>query len=572
MAEKLNKTNQFNRIKSIELQNFKGIKDKIEIELSPITLLFGANSAGKSTIMHALLYAKEIFERQNFDPVQTQFGGNYVDLGGFQNLVYNHDLNNEMIIAFNISNCYFGGMDSRYRIMIENVWEYRQSKLLDNFFNIDNIKYSIRLKYNKEYSQILTEIDISLDFEFFFTLGTEMNDPFKKQYFIKNINFAHSKITKVLEELNLQSSIVSCLNKVKEYFHNDPQWMLPVILRDAIENGSYKPVDYSNLDNFNKIKIRLEDFNFQFSDFSEHNGLRFSINDTNENRWLLKFLNFYIPPVHLLYNEYFNTENYNNTSHVLGELYDIINFLIIGNGNTIYYFLKNFRYIGPLREIPSRNFRPNKFLTEDRWWNGLAAWDLLYRSHSGFDNDPLINLIEDVSYWLSSSKKLNTNYEIVKRNYTENYEDNNEVIRKSRIVLRDKFSKIELSPNDVGVGFSQILPIIVASIYKDNSSILAIEQPELHIHPKLQTELGDLLIENKDNKIFLIETHSEHLMLRLLRRVEEHELDNEEISVYYFESTQNGTKVTKLPIDETGEFTEQWPQGFFEERAEELFR
>src|SRR5262245_55705636 len=71
-------------IRAIELTNIKGVSSPVKIELRPITLLFGANSAGKSTVLQALLYVREILERRNTDPDRTQQGGPFVDLGGFR--------------------------------------------------------------------------------------------------------------------------------------------------------------------------------------------------------------------------------------------------------------------------------------------------------------------------------------------------------------------------------------------------------------------------------------------------------------------------------------------------------
>src|ERR1700722_13785471 len=79
------------RLTAIELENFKGIGQRQRVELRPITLLFGPNSAGKSTILHALHYLREILERNNADPDQTIAGG-LIDLGCFAALVHNHDL------------------------------------------------------------------------------------------------------------------------------------------------------------------------------------------------------------------------------------------------------------------------------------------------------------------------------------------------------------------------------------------------------------------------------------------------------------------------------------------------
>ena len=75
-------------ITGIAIENFKGIRERVELELRPITLLFGANSAGKSTILHALHYAREVFERQNLDADKTTTGGPFVDLGGFRNFLH----------------------------------------------------------------------------------------------------------------------------------------------------------------------------------------------------------------------------------------------------------------------------------------------------------------------------------------------------------------------------------------------------------------------------------------------------------------------------------------------------
>ena len=135
---------------------------------------------------------------------------------------------------------------------------------------------------------------------------------------------------------------------------------------------------------------------------------------------------------------------------------------------------------------------------------------------------------------------------------------------------------------DVGVGISQMLPVVVAALDPGRPEITAIEQPELHVHPALQVELGDLFAEQAaDGRVFVIETHSEHLMLRLLRRIEEtgsNELPGgkpalkpDQVSVVYVEQLDDEVRATRLRVDETGEFIDRWPQGFFDERTDELF-
>ena len=91
------------------------------------------------------------------------------------------------------------------------------------------------------------------------------------------------------------------------------------------------------------------------------------------------------------------------------------------------------------------------------------------------------------------------------------------------LVLLDKRTKTEVSHRDVGIGVSQVLPVLVMA-YASSNRIIAIEQPEIHLHPALQAELGDVFIESalgENKNTFIIETHSEHLILRIMRRMRE---------------------------------------------------
>ena len=153
---------------------------------------------------------------------------------------------------------------------------------------------------------------------------------------------------------------------------------------------------------------------------------------------------------------------------------------------------------------------------------------------------------------------------------------------RAAMLLRDLTTETLTSFQDVGVGISQVIPVVANAISLRNSFI-AIEQPEIHIHPALQAELGDVFIESAlgaNKNTFLLETHSEHLILRILRRIRETTRDKlpegmaritpDDVAVLYVEPGNDGATVRELRIDSQGRFLDDWPNGFFEDRLDEL--
>ncbi|MDP5130178.1 MAG: ATP-binding protein, partial [Paraglaciecola sp.] len=90
------------QIKSITIQNFKGIRRKAAIPLAPVTMLFGANSSGKSSILHALIYLFEVIVNHNPDPEYSTITGEHLYLGGFKELVFGKDINNTITLGMDL--------------------------------------------------------------------------------------------------------------------------------------------------------------------------------------------------------------------------------------------------------------------------------------------------------------------------------------------------------------------------------------------------------------------------------------------------------------------------------------
>lgn len=162
----------------------------------------------------------------------------------------------------------------------------------------------------------------------------------------------------------------------------------------------------------------------------------------------------------------------------------------------------------------------------------------------------------------------------------ENDEDDHEETDiKVQLYLEDQNGRL-LDFSEVGSGISYVMPIL-ASLHGAKTSWVA--QPELHLHPAAQCEMGDVFLRAFNRGHFsVVETHSEHMLLRMLRRIrqttkgaaidDDLKCPPEAISVLYFDPQEDGnTQVRQLRVSRLGDFKDRWPNGFFEERSRELF-
>jgi predicted ATPase len=564
------------RLTAIELENFKGVGKRVRIELAPITLLFGANSAGKSTILQALQYVREILERRNANPDRTLHGGDFIDLGGFRNLVHQRDMLRRIDVKLEMT------LNSKdLPDLMPEPWEEWQSddeRLYELYTllsgcqqRMDKIGVTLTIGWNSSRQKAVVlkyEIEVSGNW-----LGRIESAEDGRDVRIalnpKNPLFIRYRTDEEIEEQRKISA---------ELGLEDPIELIEPIM-DQDENHDDRA--YSIHD---ELLSLLEELGVERKD----NGLR---------SWLTDF-DGALPRLETALDPGVRGGLGAAGIYAAREFTAFLSRIFIGPGVLIRDRLRKLRYLGPIRNVPDRNFSAALTLDEARWADGTAAWETLLSGDA--------TLIEEVSKWMSDKERLATGYEIERRGFKEidigtlnwliraadpdaGTRSDPELLReletapeKWRLDLIDAQTGMRIQPRDVGIGISQVLPVVVAAL-EPSAALVAIEQPELHIHPAVQVGLGDLLIKATKERgtNFLIETHSEHLILRLLRRIRETtegELPLEgiplkpgEVAVVYVQSGKTGVEMVPLPIDETGEFTKRWPKGFFDERAEELF-
>lgn len=613
-------------IKSITIGNFKGIRDKVTIDLKPITLLFGKNSSGKSSIIHALHYAYEVIVRHNLDPNFTELGGKEVDLGGFENIVHGHDTNRSISLRFDLD------LKGQELPIYYDPEFYRLSSDYDYETNI--------FRYNIEAERLYSgwvEIEISAlegmtkfyVSKYMVGLNEELIAvvealPEADEAVIQHINFVHPLLRKrlgegkeLIENLLSESDVRNVL-KEPGIFPSSVQERLINFLKYQEESQSIvreehiKSVsddkalsDEERRQKFKKLLEKLEALQSKFSitendlikEFEPYEFLIFSIAflglsslkgdlkiPIGKGDALQNFDSRYGLGIEMRSLDYHGMEHWDWDREAVR---CAISQFVLGPGRLLRDYLRQLHYLGPIRSRIPRNYEPNRYIENSRWADGTAAWDALHKESSDF--------VKKVDYWLR--ERLKSSYHIFRKSYKEietsdtdgAHELDKIVVQrfaeapvKTRLCLVEEDRDLEVQLSDVGTGISQVLPIVVAALYFDKG-VISIEQPELHIHPAMQVELGDLFINEATSKdvTFLIETHSEHLLLRLLRRIRQtqeeelpagsREFTPDNLAIYFIDKHDGKIVVSAIRIDQDGDFIDRWPRGFFTERAEELF-
>ncbi len=608
-------------ITGLRLGNFKAFSDTQKIPIKPITLIFGANSAGKSSLIHGFLLVHQAMEKGELDVYETTIGGQSVDLGGFKQYVYNRDLARQVEWMIDLDATVFKGrlgeiFKTARKVTVGITVGLGFKKEFLEKFGETTINTMLKDAEELQYSDFL-EIIKKLREEKGETFGQDDQlDKYKKQYFtikdflelqqVPQIRTYHIEVDDLpLMKMSARRGGALQLD-VLNTEHSVFKAVLSAILLLSTTTDKITDRDFDELKTpidelVTSVSAEITNFLPRAIKTAEQSGLLDSsslipVSKGNRQEDLKGAIKIYLP-------------------RILNEIFGGIADAVEGQ-------LKRLHYLGPLRSYPPRHLLHSQYHDQNWRAGGGYAWEEVRKDSV---------LREKINKWLGDSQKLSTNYELVvqhlltidnlEKHYTKqvdaieqafaneelgetkeggtfisgdlfgeisgilsnlkNIESNLTDVRE--LVLRDKRTETIVSHRDVGIGISQVLPVLV-SAYANKGDVIAIEQPEIHLHPALQAELGDVFIQSalgEQKNTFIIETHSEHLLLRIMRRMREtasnkitqdgFKITPDDVVVLFVEPDGTKSIVREMPLNEKGELVKAWPGGFFEEGLREVF-
>jgi hypothetical protein len=215
--------------------------------------------------------------------------------------------------------------------------------------------------------------------------------------------------------------------------------------------------------------------------------------------------------------------------------------------------LENLHYIGPLRDEPKRVYELSGEMPDSVGTRGEFAPEILYR-------------------WRADRKRMREVNRWLRRfGFSEELAFSDVGTGGFSLVLVREGTAVASTFLDTGFGMSQVLPLIVQGLMSEPGDWVLIEQPEIHLNPKLQAALGDLLSNIVKRGVGLvIESHSEHLLLRLRHLMARRDLADDALGLYFVEQGDDRSTVRSVPVEASGFIAaKDWPHGFFEDSLRE---
>jgi predicted ATPase len=561
-------------IQKISFQNYKAF-EKGEIKLKPITILLGANSVGKSSIINLLLMLQQTANSTKYKSALRLHGEN-VSMGECKNIFRNQDTSQNIVIDFEFKS---------------GEWKGFLTEILFKDF-VEQIGNPIRYFFR------FLEKDIDNPIKQFVDKRGELSPTVysSKESFMQLINAIEviSKITNYK-----QTNIIKYYTRrIKKLTPND---------KKSLE----KIYDFLS-DIKNNIKDDIFNLSFECCHVKSDNEDVIKINNVilkNSTKQILN-LNFELNNNNSAYNNIVIKSDFNNGEELLDDKAKEDFLKSINHNSTIFSWMPHYNSNGGFffRSLDDVLFSKHIDDYEYSIITKIIA-QIIGSSIAAVKEQFTRGLINHVSpirahpkrYYFLDKANINTVLdpldgnsltEILKEDATVREQVNSWLetfgLHVDVLTLLDNLHKLKIKQNsldyditDVGFGISQILPVIVQGFLSFEHSLTMIEQPEIHLHPKMQADLADLFIDivngsparkqaSKPNKYLLIETHSEYLLHRLRRRISEGKISAQDVAIYFVaprKDENTSSEIQEKEVFEDGAF--EWPQDFYEGELKE---
>ena len=560
---------------AFSIANFKAFAATQRVPLKPITLIYGANSAGKSSVIHALALAHHAIETGNLDAQRTQIGGESIDLGGFRQYIHGRveEGPRQVELGFELDPRRLSGraaklLRSAREIVVElaigeGITSDREGGIRVKRFEMEVDGEPLLSMIERAGGLlILSQLHHSHPvFRELLMLAMAAHDIREKDFgaLSEKLDALVPGITARSHGLFPRVEEESKGSEVEEEGREDFAWVALLRALRELMGGLGTALE----EEIRRLRYLgpLRSYPPRHLAFSQHHdpnwfaggGYAWDVVRTDEN-------------VRKRVNAWLGDANRLKTPYEL-KVRDLLPAEVVSEKLPAKLHKVLYDFAASLLE----GTEPGKMISS------LLANQATERIAKFDPNNP-DGTIPEIEALVAAASDEGTESErwaeeLVKAR-TEELQD---------LVLIDNRTKTPVSHRDIGIGVSQVLPVLV-SAYASKNELLAIEQPEIHLHPALQAELGDVFLESAlggDGNTCLIESHSEHLLLRIMRRMRETstgklpdgvpEVRPEDVMVLFVEPDGSQSIVREMPLNERGELVKAWPGGFFEEGLREIF-